>query len=105
MTEASLTWARLPPWLAPVTTSPTGSQRFLNAGVSLPCRHRRGTIETRHSSRPLPRSQSMNNVSCSRVLIVDDDQRVRTVVSWQLEAEGFTVTEAADGAAALAQIE
>jgi two-component system, OmpR family, phosphate regulon response regulator PhoB len=47
----------------------------------------------------------MNNVSCSRVLIVDDDQRVRTVVSWQLEAEGFTVTEAADGAAALAQIE
>jgi two-component system, OmpR family, phosphate regulon response regulator PhoB len=47
----------------------------------------------------------MNNVACSRVLIVDDDQRVRTVVSWQLEAEGFAVTEAADGAAALAQIE
>ncbi len=47
----------------------------------------------------------MNNVSCPRVLIVDDDQRVRTVVSWQLEAEGFAVAEAADGAAALAQIE
>jgi len=47
----------------------------------------------------------MNNVACSRVLVVDDDQRVRTVVSWQLEAEGFAVTEAADGAAALAQIE
>jgi two-component system phosphate regulon response regulator PhoB len=40
-----------------------------------------------------------------RVLVVDDDQRVRTVVSWQLEADGFAVTEAADGAAALAQIE
>jgi len=47
----------------------------------------------------------MNNVACSRVLVVDDDQRVRTVVSWQLEAEGFAVTEAADGAAALDQIE
>jgi DNA-binding response OmpR family regulator len=45
------------------------------------------------------------DVACSRVLVVDDDQRVRTVVSWQLEADGFTVTEAADGAAALAQIE
>jgi two-component system, OmpR family, phosphate regulon response regulator PhoB len=40
-----------------------------------------------------------------RVLIVDDDQRVRTVVSWQLEADGFAVTEAGDGASALAQIE
>ena len=26
-----------------------------------------------------------------RVLVVDDDERVRTVVSWQLEADGFTV--------------
>jgi DNA-binding response OmpR family regulator len=40
-----------------------------------------------------------------RVLVVDDDQRVRTVVSWQLEAEGFLVTQAGDGAAALAQID
>ena len=47
----------------------------------------------------------MHDVACSRVLVVDDDQRVRTVVSWQLEADGFAVTEAADGAAALAQIE
>jgi len=45
------------------------------------------------------------DVACSRILVVDDDQRVRTVVSWQLEADGFTVTEAVDGAAALAQIE
>jgi len=45
------------------------------------------------------------DVACSRVLIVDDDQRVRTVVSWQLEADGFAVTEAGDGAAALAEIE
>ncbi len=39
-----------------------------------------------------------------RVLVVDDDERVRTVVSWQLEADGYTVTQAADGAAALEQI-
>jgi DNA-binding response OmpR family regulator len=47
----------------------------------------------------------VHDVACSRVLIVDDDQRVRTVVAWQLEADGFAVTEAGDGAAALAQIE
>jgi DNA-binding response OmpR family regulator len=46
----------------------------------------------------------VHDVACSRVLVVDDDQRVRTVVSWQLEADGFTVTEAGDGAAALDQI-
>lgn len=39
-----------------------------------------------------------------RVLVVDDDERVRTVVSWQLEADGYTVTQAGDGAAALEQI-
>ena len=40
----------------------------------------------------------------ARVLVVDDDQRVRTVVSWQLESDGFAVTHASDGAAALDQI-
>jgi DNA-binding response OmpR family regulator len=45
------------------------------------------------------------DVACSRVLVVDDDQRVRTVVAWQLEADGYAVTEAGDGASALAQIE
>ncbi|GAA2848806.1 response regulator transcription factor [Pseudonocardia halophobica] len=39
------------------------------------------------------------------VLVVDDDARVRTVVSWQLEAEGFVVREAADGQTALDVIE
>ena len=34
------------------------------------------------------------------VLVIDDDSRVRTVVSWQLEAEGYVVHEAADGNAA-----
>ena len=47
----------------------------------------------------------MSDFACFRVLVVDDDQRVRTVVCWQLEADGYAVTEAADGAAALAQIE
>ncbi len=31
------------------------------------------------------------------LLVVDDDARVRTVVCWQLEAEGYVVREAADG--------
>jgi len=39
-----------------------------------------------------------------RVLVVDDDERVRTVVSWQLEADGYAVTQARDGAAALEHI-
>ncbi|TCK27001.1 response regulator [Pseudonocardia endophytica] len=39
-----------------------------------------------------------------RVLVVDDDERVRTMVSWQLEAEGFTVAQAPDGRGALAAI-
>ena len=47
----------------------------------------------------------MSDFACFRVLVVDDDQRVRTVVCWQLEADGFAVTEAGDGAAALAEIE
>ena len=34
------------------------------------------------------------------LLVIDDDSRVRTVVSWQLEAEGYVVREAADGNAA-----
>ena len=40
-----------------------------------------------------------------RVLVVDDDEQVRTVVAWQLEAEGFAVSGAADGATALGEIE
>jgi DNA-binding response OmpR family regulator len=40
----------------------------------------------------------------ARVLVVDDDERVRTVVSWQLESDGFAVTHARDGADALDRI-
>ncbi len=47
----------------------------------------------------------MSDFARFRILIVDDDQRVRTVVAWQLEADGFAVTEAGDGPSALAQIE
>ncbi len=36
----------------------------------------------------------------SSLLVVDDDSRVRTVVCWQLEAEGYVLYEAADGNAA-----
>ncbi|GAA3224966.1 response regulator transcription factor [Pseudonocardia petroleophila] len=46
----------------------------------------------------------MTDRTQARVLVVDDDERVRTVVSWQLEADGYVVVEAPDGAAALARI-
>jgi DNA-binding response OmpR family regulator len=39
-----------------------------------------------------------------KVLVVDDEEQVRTVVAWQLESEDFEVEEAADGDAALRQI-
>jgi two-component system, OmpR family, phosphate regulon response regulator PhoB len=39
-----------------------------------------------------------------RILVVDDDERVRTGVAWALEAEGFTVEHAADGISALSQV-
>ncbi len=47
----------------------------------------------------------MGDSADSLVLVVDDDERVRTVVSWQLEADGFVVSQAADGSAALESIE
>lgn len=39
-----------------------------------------------------------------RVLVVDDDEGVRTVVSWQLEAAGYHVVQADDGVHALADL-
>ena len=41
----------------------------------------------------------------THVLVVDDDERVRTVVSWQLEADGYSVAQARDGAGALERID
>ncbi|MFB9384373.1 response regulator transcription factor [Pseudonocardia petroleophila] len=51
-----------------------------------------------------PRGSRVTDRTQARVLVVDDDERVRTVVSWQLEADGYVVVEAPDGAAALARI-
>jgi DNA-binding response OmpR family regulator len=39
------------------------------------------------------------------VLVVDDDEAVRTVASWQLESDGFAVAQAGDGDEALAAID
>ena len=41
----------------------------------------------------------------SRVLVVDDDEGVRTGVSWALEADGFAVCAVADGLEALKVLE
>jgi two-component system phosphate regulon response regulator PhoB len=40
----------------------------------------------------------------SSVLVVDDDPEVRTVVAWQLEADGFAVRDAPDAASALEMV-
>jgi two-component system phosphate regulon response regulator PhoB len=47
----------------------------------------------------------MSGNSHPHVLVVDDDERVRTLLSWQLESEGFTVRCTADGTDALVLIE
>ncbi len=43
-------------------------------------------------------------MSGSRVLVVDDEPKIRTVLRGYLEADGFQVREAADGEAALASV-
>lgn len=47
----------------------------------------------------------MGQASGRPVLVVDDDERVRTVVAWQLEADGYAVSEASDGVVALEAID
>ena len=46
----------------------------------------------------------MSNGVLRHILVVDDDDRIRTLLSWQLEAEGFAVRCTADGADALDRI-
>ena len=43
----------------------------------------------------------MSAVRARRVLVVDDEEKIREIVRRYLEAEGFEVTEAADGESAL----
>ena len=56
------------------------------------------------SSPPLTRGVTLVDV-IRRVLIVDDDQGLRTVLAAALGDEGFTVTQAGDGLAGLRQFE
>ena len=46
-----------------------------------------------------------NDLARRRVLVVDDEPMVREVVTAYLQREGFTVSEAADGAAAVAALQ
>jgi two-component system, OmpR family, phosphate regulon response regulator PhoB len=45
------------------------------------------------------------NGTARHILIVDDDERIRTLLTWQLEAEGFAVRCTADGGEALKRID
>ena len=47
----------------------------------------------------------MSDTAQRHILVVDDDERVRTLLSWQLEAEGFSVRCTADGAEALDRVD
>jgi two-component system phosphate regulon response regulator PhoB len=70
---------------------------------SVPARHDHGRSDDAVGLQA--KGPVMGGAGSRRILVVDDDERVRTVVSWQLEADGFAVCQAADGAAALACIE
>lgn len=61
-----------------------------------------GAVGTLGTVSPLSPVSPVSPVPGTRpsLLVVDDDARVRTVVCWQLEAEGYDVHEAADGNAA-----
>jgi DNA-binding response OmpR family regulator len=45
-------------------------------------------------------TRSSNN-GCKRIAVIDDDQDIRTMVSWVLQRAGFTVEAFADGRCAL----
>lgn len=55
------------------------------------------------STRPRPPSAARKPRSdaARRILIVDDDARIRSLLAWRLEADGWQVHEAADGPAAI----
>ena len=46
----------------------------------------------------------MTESTARHILVVDDDTRIRTLLSWQLEAEGYAVRCTGDGAEGLERI-
>lgn len=65
-----------------------------------------GRVEARPSERASSAAEPSPGPipAAGPVLVVDDDQRVRTMVRWQLEAAGHVVAEAGDGVAALERL-
>jgi signal transduction histidine kinase len=53
----------------------------------------------------LPDPRTLPGSVSARVLVADDDPMVREVLAWQLVAQGYRVTQASDGLAALAELE
>jgi DNA-binding response OmpR family regulator len=70
-------------WGSQMRTRATGAESSIAAGIGLP-----GWYESGVSARP-------------RVLVVDDDEDIRTLVRELLERAGYTVDEAENGRAAL----
>ena len=52
-------------------------------------------------SQPAPRSPAASPINIRSVLLVDDDEAVRTVIGEQLREHGFTVVAAPDGSTAI----
>lgn len=73
-----------------------------NAISTVPQRITDGTCAER---RPAPSDYRRGVDLARRVLVVDDDEGVRTGVTWALEADGFAVESVEDGVSALELIE
>jgi CheY-like chemotaxis protein len=66
--------------------------------------HGQGIAAWSGGKTPRPRLDPPRAAAARRILIVDDDPDIRAALSELLESEGYEVTSAANGAAALAQL-
>jgi two-component system phosphate regulon response regulator PhoB len=79
--------------------------------VAAPCRHECEHRRHRPSGRPQPLLNSSSTSTfvavegARTVLVVDDDDGVRTAVTWALEADGFAVVAVDNGLAAMDAIQ
>src|ERR1700712_812299 len=93
-----------PPWVTHLTAETTIPQRTHNGAHP---RRRALVARVTGWARSTPTDEEGVGVdpSTPRVLVVDDDEAVRTLASWQLESDGFAVAQAGDGDEALSAID